>query len=207
MTSLPVSIILDGLVILLLAGTIFYAARLSLHIKVFRDSRKDLEKLIGELSTSIEKAERAIGGLRENAKESGRDLQSLINEGQALSEELQIMNQSGNSLAGKLEKLADKNVRTSKAPGRSAGKSSRGAAGFDLPPREKKNPVPNRPLSGFAIHDSEFENDSEDDMDEEGLMGGDYEEDSSPDKFSSRAERELYEALSKKTRTGAGGVS
>lgn len=188
------AIILDCLIILLLAGTIFYAVRLSTHIKAFRDSRKDLEKLIGELSGSIEKAENAIGGLRENAKEAGRDLQSLINEAQALSEELQIMNQSGDSLAGRLEKLVEK----------TGGLSKKTPVDFDLPLRGKKDVVskgvaPSKKkssssFSGFSIRDSEFEAD----MDEAGLMDGDYEEENLPtDDFSSRAEKELYEALRK----------
>lgn len=193
-------VILDAAVILLLAGTIFYAIRLSMHIQAFRDSRKDMEKLLGDLAAHIEKAERAIEGLRENARQSGRDLQAHINEAQSLSEELQIMSQSGNRLASRLEKLADKNAR---APARPSYKPD--LAG-DKPRSLEAIPSNNsgEPFSGFAIHDREFE----EGMDESGFLPGDFEEEET-EEFGSRAERELFEALQKKNKakTGAGGVS
>ena len=40
MTGIDLPMILDAIVILLLAGTIFYAIRLSSHIQDFRDSLK-----------------------------------------------------------------------------------------------------------------------------------------------------------------------
>ena len=194
MSGGALSLILDGIIILLLAGTIFYCVRLSAYLKTFRTARKDLEKLIGDLSSHIQKAERAIDGLRRSVRESGDDLEALIEEAKGLSSELQIMSESGNSLAGRLEKIADRN--------------SRGSADLDLPPRpvrkegrEKERAAP--ASKGFAIRDREYEGD--DAMDEEGMMQGDREEDADG-KFASRAERELYEALRRK-KTEAGGVS
>lgn len=209
------SLILDGIIILLLAGTIFYAVRLSGHIKVFRNSRKELEKLLADLSGHIEKADHAIEGLRENARQSGRDLQALISEARALSDELQIISESGNSLAARLEKLADGSAQTVQ--------SRRSPVDFDLPPRTAPAPAPaarprreavaapkgvseSDPLSVFAIRDPEFDPDLDSGMNEDGLMQGDYEEDALGG-FSSQAEKDLYEALRRKNKTEAGGVS
>lgn len=212
----PVPMILDGLTIILLAGTIFYCIRLSVYLKSFRDSRGDLEKLIHELSDNIIKAEHAIDGLRNNARESGRDLQETINEAKGLSEELQIMSESGNSLAGRLEKLADKTGRVAE--------SYRSPMDFEMPERPTRRRAPVKtyqepepeivrepmatPLAGFAIRDREYEEDPEGFMDEQGLLGSDYEEENAA-QFSSRAEQDLYEALrhKKKSKMGAGGVS
>ncbi len=198
-------LILDGLVLLLLAGTIFYAARLSLHIKAFRDSRRDMEGLLADLSAHIERADLAIRGLRESAREAGRDLQEQIGEAKALSEELQIMSDSGNRLAGRLEKLADRGSVGMVPDPVAAGPGTRPR------PAESKSPAKQKSKAapfGFAIRDPEFERaDEGGDVNEQGLFPG---EDSAVDEdvFVSRAERELYEALQKKSRKAdAGGVS
>lgn len=203
---MTLSVILDGIMICLLAGTIFYAARLSIHIRAFRDNRKELESLIGDLTSNIEKAGDAVDGLRESARQSGRDLQALINEARGLSEELQIMSESGNSLASRLERLAEKNTRPA-APHKPLP---------DFPPSVPPRPVraappPSSgkapPLRGFAIRDPEFEKDEAGEgMNEAGLMAGDEAEDAIPATLVSRAEKELYEALRRK-KTEAGGMS
>lgn len=184
-----VPMILDGLVIILLAGTIFYAGKLSTGIRMFRADREALEKLIADLAVHIEKAERAIVGLRETARESGRNLQALVNEAQAIGEELQIMSESGNSLAARLEKAAEGSARP-----------HRREQIFDA------ESLPRKGVAGFAIHDPDFDAES---MDEQGMMPGDYEEENEEGAFASRAEQELYEALLKrgKTRAGAGSLS
>lgn len=197
MTGGALSLVLDGLIILLLAGTIFYCVRLSTYLKAFRNSRKDLEKLIGDLSGQIEKADRAIEALRRNARDTGRDLESQISEAKGLSAELQIMTESGNNLASRLEKLADKSrAAVPAAP-----------SALDLPrPRakapERKEKVQ---LPGFMIRDREYEEGGAEAVDEQGLMQGDFDDDEAGN-LSSRAERELYEALRRK-KTEAGGVS
>jgi hypothetical protein len=205
MTGETISLITDGLIILLLAGTIFYALRLSAHIKAFRDSRKDIEKLLGDLAAHIGKAEQAVEGLRAGARQSGRDLQALINEARGLSEELQIMSQSGNSLAGRLEKLADGSSRTVQ--------EKRGPASFDPPLRPRKMPAKieadtEEAFSPFNIRDPEFDEDIDGGMNADGLLPGDYdEEEQSGGGFASQAERDLYEALRGRKKTEAGGVS
>lgn len=172
------SLILNGLILVLLGATIYYAARLSLNLRDFRASRSDLDKLVRDLGTSVTRAEGAIAGLRETAREAGRDLQELVNEARTLSEELQLMGEAGNNLAGRLEKLAERNGRL--------------AAG-----QADESSEPARARSGFAIRDPEFEGaDSADDASadgEDGLAGGG---------FQSRAEKELFEALQGRKKGG-----
>ncbi len=215
-----VSLILDALVIVLLGGTIFYAVRLSRSIKAFQDSRKDMEKLLSDLSAHIGKAEEAIEGLRSNARQAGRDLQVQINDARGLSEELQIMSESGNSLAGRLEKLAEGASGASSSRRASLSGSSALSAGSEQ--QSRRSSLKNRdtslsggsasssggvkdPLSAFAIRDPEFDDDLDAEMDEFGLMQGDY-EDESDSHLGSQAERDLYEALRSRKKTEAGGV-
>jgi hypothetical protein len=204
MNVLPM--IMDALIICLLSGTIFFAARLSHHIKVFRESREEMEGLLANLSSQITKAEQAIDGLRANARESGRDLQSVINEGRAQSEELQILIQSGDRLASRIEKISGETLTA-----QSDHSSPRVPADKSETP-SYKNPehhIPRqKPMSGFVIRDPEFEEDPNEQMDEQGLMPDDY-QDNEDQTFTSRAEKDLYEALKSKgkARTGAGGIS
>lgn len=159
------SMILDGAVIVLLAAVIFFASRLSLYLRDFRAGRKEMERLVRELSFGVERADRAMAGMREAARESGRDLQALINQASALSEELQMVSDAGNSMARRLETVAEKSGR------RAAPASGRGQ-------------------QGFSIRDPEFNSSPGDDADDGSFMA---EDDASG--LQSRAERELFDAL------------
>lgn len=168
-TTLP--LILDGLILLLLGGTIFFAARLSIHLKNFRSNRAELETLVRTLAEQIAQADRAVAGMREAAREGGRDLQQRINEARALSEELQFMNETGNNLAGRLEKVATG----------SATRVNPYDGDYDTAPDERR---------GFAIQDREYGMDDDDDA-----AGFIMEEDDEGSNLGSRAERELFQAL------------
>lgn len=103
------SLFIDGLILLFLAVTIVYAARLSIHLKRFRDNKAELEKVIIDLSTHIEKADKAIKGLNLTVKESSKELKSHTDNATAMADELQIIIESGDSMANRLEALAVKN--------------------------------------------------------------------------------------------------
>ena len=170
------STVLDGVVVVLLVTVIFFASRLSLYLREFRASRKDMDRLIRELSSGVERADAAMAGLREAARESGRDLQSMINEATSLVDELQLMSEAANNMACRMETVVEKK-------GRSVPASA---------------PVTRKEAS-FAIRDPEFfASDDEADNDEY----EEFEEETSG--LQSRAERELFEALQgtqrKKTR-------
>lgn len=209
MISTLVPFILDGLIILLLGATVFFAARLSLHLKTFRDSRKDLERLIRDLSTHIQRAEGAIGGLRETARDTGRDLQAMINEAKALSEELQLMHEAGDNLAGRLEKLAERNRTIAERLSDPHGIVREGAS-----VRRPSRPEPTRDrdredvsVPAFAIRDTEFDRgEAGDELDMQTYLGGSGDDEDQP---ASKAERDLLQALKirRKPKSRAGGVS
>ena len=104
-----VGFLLDGLILVFLSVTIFYAARLSLFLKSFREGKDGMQLLIRDLSTTVDKAEESIKIMKGYAMETEEGLQAIIKEAKFLSDELSFMNETGDSLAGRLEKLADRN--------------------------------------------------------------------------------------------------
>ena len=104
-----IGLLLDGLILVFLGVTIFYAARLSLFLKSFREGREGIGKLIRDLSVTIDRAEESIRSMKENAQAAAGGLQEVINESKFLSDELRFMNEAGDGLATRLEKLADRN--------------------------------------------------------------------------------------------------
>ncbi len=189
-----VSLIMDFLVLLFLAATMFFAWNLSRNINVFRKSRKDLDKLVQDLSQQIERADHAVTGMKNAARDGGKGLQELIAEARNLSEELQLMTESGDNLAGRLERLAERNrelaERFEKNGGVAAGLSTREPA---LPRPQEKKRAPIGP--SFAIRDREVETGVKDPVfddedDDVPAMAGNH----------SKAERELMDALRKNTK-------
>ncbi len=171
------SLLINGIVIVLLGATIVYAARLSKHLKTFRDSRKDFDRLVRDLSAQIAKADDAVAALKQTARDNGRNLQEKIDAAKALSDELQLMVESGDSIASRIERQAGRGDKQAKIP---------------APPAKPKK-IPEKPESAFAIRDTEFEN-GETEPDDLG----------SDDGTQSRAERELYDAMRKHGRGSAG---
>lgn len=189
--GVSINVILDGMILIMLIITVIYAIKLSSLLNSFKDNRAFIETLIAELSLSVEKAEQAIQGLRNSARESGRDLQTLINEASALSDELQIMTEAGDNMALRLEKVAKKNANI-------VSKTHPSVA------TERDN------NAGFAIVDHEFEIEEDTEYEEEDNNYPSFLRSNSEDydDFQSRAERELFEALSSKNgiKTDAGEV-
>ena len=134
--------ILDGLVLLFLGATIIFAARLSLHLRNFRESRKDLERLIGDLSMQIVKAEKSIEILKSSARDVSRDLQQQLDEARAMGNDLEIMTRGADNMADRLDKAID---RHRNAPVAEA-----------APARHVRKPTPEE-FPGFAIRDPEAE--------------------------------------------------
>lgn len=172
--------ILDGVIAVLLGAMIFFAVRLSLSLRAFRENRAEMRGLVESLSRAILQADGAIKGLREAARESGRDLQGTIAEARSIQDELRIMIESGDSLARRIESAVDRNRP---APYREPARE---------PERARISATPSEPQGGFLIRDRDY------DRGETPVSVDSAEEDSPPEeRFSSRAERELYEALRK----------
>lgn len=104
-----IGLILDGIILVFLAVTIFYASRLTIFLKSFRDSRDTVEKLIKDLSMAIDKSESSIYTMHKNAADAGEQLQGVIKEASFLSDELRFINETGDNLADRLDKLVGQN--------------------------------------------------------------------------------------------------
>lgn len=136
-------LVMDGLVLVLLGATIIYAARLSRNLKNFREGRKDLEKLIGDLSSQIVRAEGAIEGLKTSARDVSRALQQQLDEAKDIGADLEIMTRGANNMADRLDKAADRH------------RAAEAIAPQTLPPNVRR---PTREeFPGFAIRDPEAE--------------------------------------------------
>lgn len=211
-----IGFVLNGVLLVLLAATIYFAVKLSLSLGAFRNSRGELAALISELSRTIDQAQIAIAGLRESAREGGRELQEKIDTARTLGDELDVMASSGEKLARRLDGVMAR-AREESASGAAAlfrGAPGRGAGdertGFSRP---SAVPAAAAAPGGFAIRDRE--------MDAGGapssaaiparpaLFPGDdpdaAEDESVPEGLYSKAERELYDALKKGGR-GRGGA-
>lgn len=198
---------MDVAILVLLAGTVFFAFRLNLNLKHFKDSRSQMEGLVNRLAVNIERAEKAIAGLQVSARNSGADLDKKIKESKFLSDELKFMTEAGNNLATRLEKLADRNrelIEKIEAGGGLGIAPSSGGAPIVVRdvPRETKPSNPLRDLEeeplGFMIQDREFEEENE--FDE--LDALDAELEGATSGLQSQAEREFFEALQKRKTVG-----
>lgn len=212
-----IGFILDIVIMILLAATVFYAARLSMVMKTFRDGKHDLQRLIRDLAQHIDHAEEAAQGLRYSAETSGKKLQDVVNEARFLSDELRFMNESGDNLAARLEKLAERNRELVDLLEGAGGIGKMKVSPKEPPPvaarprPQTAEPIPEKPdriekseegaFPSFFIRDKDFEDVAESSPEESWADGDD-------DKtFRSQAERELYEALKKKPRKHAGSLT
>ncbi len=180
------SFVMDVAILVLLAATVYFAFRLSLSLRNFKESRFEMEGLVNRLTANIEQAEKAIGGMQNTARKTGLELDEIIGDAKKLADELRIMNESGNSLAGRLEALADRNramVEQMEQTRTLAPTSEPIRYNKDLP-RMLQTPIEDAPPRGFVIQDRDYDDLQDDEF-------GDFADDG----FQSQAERDLYEAL------------
>lgn len=199
-----ISLLLDGLILVFLCVTIFYAARLSLFMKSFREGRSDMQRLIRDLSATIDKAEMSVAVMKDNAGEAEGGLREIINQAKFLSDELRFMNETGDSLADRLEKLADRNRELVDLM-----ESSGGIGAQKIMPYEPSNPKPlqEKPLQEkpsikktFEIDDfdlDDFDLDQDDEFDFKALGDGAYREDEAVDEELTHQSKVNTEAKSK----------
>lgn len=64
--------IIDGVIILLLIGSISYGYMVSRKVRVLMATLKDLEPLVEEFSTAVDKSEYSVARMRENLAEAER---------------------------------------------------------------------------------------------------------------------------------------
>lgn len=175
---MTLGLLLDLIIILLLGATIFYAARLSVHLKTFRQGRKDLERLIQELSGAIMRAEGALSGLKDTARGEGAELQKVVNDARTCIDELEIITQAGDSMANRLEGIASRNREIADTM---KGQDTRPSFGVDKSNDKDADRIAD---DIFNIRDAEFDADETNEWD-------------GAEDLQSEAEKELFKALKK----------
>lgn len=134
--TLDPGLLLDGVIALLLAATIVYAARLSRRLARLRDAGAGLEEASRGFTQAAQLADQGIKGLRRAADEAGQALKASTDGARHLRDELAFLVETAESLALRLEQ-AGTALRTSAAPGA----APREGAGPARAPREVLHPA------------------------------------------------------------------
>lgn len=208
MENFSISLILDGVILILLVATIIYAARLSIYLKRFRDSKSDLEAIITDLSKQIHKADSAITTLNKTVDESGTDLQDRMDRANQMFDELEMVVQTGDTMATRLEALAVKNRKILEGDTSDldelANITAQKTSGVNYDERlegiaRKVNEIADEPeesASIFSIRDPEIERGDD--------TSTGFELNNEDNDLLSEAERDLHNALSKKNSRAGG---
>jgi len=96
-------LLFDAVVALLLLATIVYAAILNRKLSALRDSRQEMEELIGRFAEATTKAETVLADIRQSAGETGRTLQEAIDRGNVVADDLVFLVERAGSVADRLE--------------------------------------------------------------------------------------------------------
>lgn len=171
----------------LLGATIFYAHRLSASLNNFRETRREFDKVMTELSRNIDDAERSITSLKAATRDTGQGLQKTLNDARGTASDLEIIIRSGEKLAHRLETLADRNRRIAQGledPGEYTDDTAPAYSSQTAPAEEPEIPARDR-APAFLIRDRDVDDDSD------------------PQSLQSQAERDLYNALQKNRKSGA----
>ena len=89
------TLIINGIVIALLAVTIFYAFRLERKLEAMRSAQTAMGNVIRELNQAAARAEAGIQGLRVTAETSGQSLDEKIKRARSIGDELGLLVQAG----------------------------------------------------------------------------------------------------------------
>ena len=135
--SQTIPLLLDGVIIVLLLGTIITASVLSSRLRILRDSRKDFQEMIAKFDQATARAEAGVKSLLANAHKAGDELQGRLDRARTLRDELSSMIESADSLARRLESASVNTragARTSDKPAASEPPLSTQQRGIPEPP-------------------------------------------------------------------------
>ncbi|MDP9128421.1 MAG: DUF6468 domain-containing protein [Pseudomonadota bacterium] len=160
--------VLDIVLIVLVGGGLVQATRLIRHLQSLRASRLEMERFVHEFGSTVLRAETGIRNLKAAARESGDDLEKLVDKSRMAKDELQFLVESADQLAERLSHLATSVPR----PGAKAPEPPRATA-ETKPSTESRPAEDSRPAAIAPVQRDQAA------------------------KPSSRAERELMQALQK----------
>lgn len=215
---------LDVLVLVFLGVMIFYCLRLSNSLNVFRAHREAFDRVIRDLLSSIDQAEKSIHNLKEVSRREAEDLNELISMSRGLARELRDVNEAAGNMAKRLEQQAERNrkimvgdegdIYGAQVPERAMEERATRKAVAD--PRGKqqavrRNKEPDVP--SFMIRDPDYEplESLEGRLETEASNDGflydsfDDDEDEPSGSLQSQAEKELFQALRSSRKKFGGG--
>ena len=108
---MSLSLLLDGVVILLLLATIGYAAVLNRRLARLRAAKTEMEKLFKDFGSAAADALEALSSLSTEGQGRLKDLDRRIEQGRALADDLVFLIERGSKLADGLCAPADANAR------------------------------------------------------------------------------------------------
>jgi hypothetical protein len=95
----------DAVVAVLLVATIGYSVVLNRRLSAMRSDRDKFEDVIRNLTTASQRAEAAVANLRTSADDLGKRLDKKIDEARSLSDDLVYMIERGGTIADKMADL------------------------------------------------------------------------------------------------------
>ena len=100
------SLLIEGLLVLLLTATIYFAIRLNRRLTVLRVEKEQLEKLITQFELVADRAHSSLSGLRATADQVKSDLDDATNKSHAMRDELAFLIERADTNAEKLAQLS-----------------------------------------------------------------------------------------------------
>ena len=100
------SLLIEGLLVLLLTATIYFAIRLNRRLTVLRVEKEQLEKLITQFELVADRAHSSLSGLRATADQVKSDLDDATNKSHAMRDELAFLIERADINAEKLAQLS-----------------------------------------------------------------------------------------------------
>lgn len=114
--ALPVDLIVEGVLGLLLAATLYCCWSLERRLKNLRADQEDLTGTIRALGGAITAAQLSLAGLRAAAKEADDTLGRKVGTARALADELALLNAAGKRIAERMENARDNASKAKSAP-------------------------------------------------------------------------------------------
>lgn len=97
--------LLEGVLIILLAATLFHALRLERALGVLKRDRAALEELVASFNSSTRLAEQGIDRLRSTADGAGRQISQQVDAASGIKDDLLFLTERGDRLANRLEDI------------------------------------------------------------------------------------------------------
>jgi Domain of unknown function (DUF6468) len=104
MNEILLKIILDVMVALLLAATIFYCRKLNFRIKLLQDSKSELGVLIRQFDEATQMAVASIQEIHRASRKIGENIQGKLDKANYLANDLEFMIERANKTADKIAK-------------------------------------------------------------------------------------------------------